>query len=217
MGIGIILIGYVMLQYGVPLLANASFILSGNSKDDVVANKKNETVFVDVPVFDSIVDATNTATISVRGSSKKDTTVNLYVNDELVDKIDTDSDGSFEFKRVTLEEGKNSLKANVTENNKDSEFTEEITVSYLKKAPEITLDSPSDGQEYKGDEKTAQVKGKTDPDVKVTVNDAWAIIDGDGNFSYNLPLHDGENVIKIVGIDPAGNKTEMEQKIKYSP
>lgn len=217
MGIAILAIAYVFVAYGIPFLANASLMLAGSTKEDVILQTKEKTVFIEPPIFDSFPEATNTATITLTGISKKGTTVSLYVNDELVDTIDTNSDENFTFKRVALEEGKNFIKARASENNKKSDFTETIAIRFLKDAPEITLESPNDNQKYEKDEKTAVVKGQTDPDIKVTVNDAWAIIDGSGTFTYNLSLHDGENSITIVGTDPAGNKTEIKRSVTYSP
>jgi len=60
------------------------------------------------------------------------------------------------------------------------------------------------------------VHGKTDPNVKVTINDFWAIVDDSGNYSYNLSLKSGDNPIKIVATDDAGNNTEKDLKISYS-
>ena len=70
---------------------------------------------------------------------------------------------------------------------------------------------------FEKDQSTVKVLGKTDPGVRVTVNGFWAVIDENNNFSYNLPLQNGENMIKIEAIDQAGNKTEKEIKVTYSP
>ena len=48
------------------------------------------------------------------------------------------------------------------------------------------------------------------------MNEFWAIVDAGGNFSYTLPLQNGENTIKVVATDEAGNKTEYEVKVTYS-
>lgn len=217
LGIGAVVLIIVMIQYGIPVLVNASYFLTGHAKDETEIKKKEGAVYIEQPILDEDFSATNSAAITINGSSKKDLTIQLYVNKELVDTTPTNSRGKFTFESVSLEEGRNSIKVRATDDNKDSEYSRELIISYIKKAPEVSIESPTDNQSYSKDEKTAQVKGKTDPEVKVTVNDAWAIIDGAGNFSYNLPLHDGENVIKIVATDPAGNKTEVEKKVTYSP
>ena len=59
--------------------------------------------------------------------------------------------------------------------------------------------------------------GKTDSGVRITVNGFWAVIDENNNFSYSLPLQDGDNAIKVVAQDQAGNKAEKEIKVTYSP
>ena len=60
------------------------------------------------------------------------------------------------------------------------------------------------------------VRGKVDGSSRVTVNGFWAVVDGSGNFSYNLPLNPGENKITIEVEDDAGNKTKVERKVTLS-
>ena len=59
------------------------------------------------------------------------------------------------------------------------------------------------------------VSGATDPGDSVSVNDRLAIVDKDGNFSYSLDLNSGDNKIKVVSSDPAGNQTTKELTVKY--
>jgi outer membrane lipopolysaccharide assembly protein LptE/RlpB len=48
------------------------------------------------------------------------------------------------------------------------------------------------------------------------VNGFWAVVDDNNNFSYTLPLQSGDNQIKIVAIDQAGNKAEKDLKVNFS-
>jgi bacillopeptidase F len=100
---------------------------------------------------------------------------------------------------------------------KESEFSNVLTVAFKSAPPSLNLDSPSDGQSFSKDQNTATVKGVTDPDVKVTVNGFWAITDSQGNFSYDLPLQNGDNKITVIATDMAGNKNEKDIKVTYSP
>lgn len=142
----------------------------------------------------------------------------LYLDGGLAGKMKVDKDANFFFEDITLSKGTNTITAKaLDENGKESENSNPITVLLKTDSPQLSIDSPTEGQSFSKDDKTAQVLGKTDPGAKVTVNDLWAIVDENGNFSYSLPLRDGENVIKIVAVDEAGNKTEAERKVSYSP
>lgn len=57
-------------------------------------------------------------------------------------------------------------------------------------------------------EKDLVIKGKTEPGATVTINDNAVKVDNDGSFTTKLTLKIGPNTIKVVAVDPAGNKTE---------
>lgn len=214
--LGIAVIVFVLIKFGMPMLINFSLLLTG--KDTAVFKSKNSASFVPPPVLDPLFDATNSAQINISGKASKDETIKLYVNGELIDKIKANDDNTFEFKNVALKDGENSIRTKAQrENKEESDFSQQIIVVYKKDPPSLTIDSPSDGQSFSKDENSANVSGKTDSSTKVTINDFWAIVDDTGNFSYNLSLKEGENQIKIVTTDIAGNKTQKEIKVNYSP
>ena len=102
-------------------------------------------------------------------------------------------------------------------NEKESDFSNTIITAFKNAPPSLSLNSPTDGQSFSKDQNIASIKGATDTDAKVTINGFWAITDSNGNFSYSLPLQNGENKIRVEAIDIAGNKAIKEIKIIYSP
>lgn len=196
-------------------MVNLTLFLSG-SKSSEVSTQNNSIQFISPPIINTLSSATNSANIIISGNSSPNQTINLYVNSSLIDKVQTKSDGSFTFME-SLTPGENTIKANATSNNKTSDFSDIETVIFKSSLPSLAVDSPSDGQVFSKDQNTVQVKGKTDSDVKITVNDLWVIVDENNNFSYNLPLKNGENPIKVVAIDQAGNKKEIDLKVIYNP
>ena len=116
-----------------------------------------------------------------------------------------------------IKPGENNIVAKTVVDNKESDPSNTITTILKSAPPSLNLFSPSDNQSFSKDQNMTEVKGTTDPDVKVTVNGLWAITDSNGNFEYSLPLQNGENTIKISATDLAGNKTEKEVKVTYSP
>lgn len=214
--LGIAFIVFALIKFGMPLLINFSLLLTGKDTGDF--KSQNSASFVPPPVLDPLFDATNSAQIKISGKATKDETIKLYVNGELTDNVKVKDDNGFEFKNVTLKDGENSIRTKAQrENKEESDFSQQIIVVYKKDSPSLTIDSPSDGQSFLKDENSVNVSGKTDLEAKVTVNDFWAIVDDLGQFSYNLSLKIGENQIKIVATDIAGNKTQKEIKVSYSP
>jgi bacillopeptidase F len=185
-----------------------------SGKDTQTSSEKP--AYVAPPTLNDTFSATNSATVSLSGSSIKNAKITLFVNNAQVDTKQVNSNNTFSFDSVRLTHGDNSIKVQAEISGVKSDFSNAISISYLNKSPELSLDTPSDGTEFHKDQKSVDIKGKTDPGIKVTVNDFWAIVDTDGNYSYTLPLHDGDNDIKVIASDDAGNKTEKDIKVKYS-
>lgn len=217
--LGIIVVVGFLVKFGMPLLINSTLLVINAKNEDSQEQSKTKTVsFIPPPILDPTFNATNSANVTISGSAGENQKVNLYLNGELIDSQSVKTDGRFYFKNIKIINGENIIKTKaVTESNKQSEFSNILTITFKNTPPTLSLDSPSDGQSFSKDDKYANVSGKTDPGVKVTVNDLWAIVDTDGKFSYSFPLQNGENKIKIQAVDEASNKTEMERKVNYSP
>lgn len=211
--LGIILVLFILIKFGIPLLINFSLFIAGSKDDEEI--KKNERTFISPPILNSIPSATSSADVVISGFASPKQNVELYINDNLIDKMLADDKGLFSFE-AKINNGQNIIKAKTIINNKESEFSSSISVTFRNKAPNLNIDSPSDGQSFSKDQASIDVQGSTDADFKVTVNDFWAITDGLGNFSYRLPLANGENKIKIIAEDLAGNKTEKEITVNSS-
>lgn len=211
--IGIVLILGILWKFGLPFLATASFMLAGGHQQ---TTEKEKPAYVSPPTLHDTFSATNSAKISISGSTVKDATVSLFVNNAKIDSIQVKDKNTFSFDNVSLIHGENTLKTQADIQGVKSDFSNIVTITYLNKAPELSIESPSDGAEFHKENKVIDITGKTDPGVKVTVNDFWAIVDTDGNYSYSLSLHDGDNEVKVVASDDAGNKTDKQIKVKYS-
>ena len=215
---GIFIIIFLIAKFAIPLISSSTLFVI-NAKNPISSSNTNATFtsFVAPPVLDSMPNATNSAYIKITGTGQEKQTIKLYINDELVDKKDVEKNNRFSFSNIKINEGENTIKVKAVKNGKESSFSSEATVAFQKNPPKLTIDSPSDNQSFSKDDRFANVSGQTDPSAKVTVNDLWAIVDSDGKFSYKLPLQNGENKIKVVATDDAGNKTELERKVTYSP
>lgn len=214
--LGIIVITGLLVKFGVPFLVNLAVFVSG-SKESSKSSSFNTQDFIASPILNSIPDATNSAKTIVSGSALPDMSVKLYINDNLVDTTNTDEQGLFSFGEVKLSKGENTIKALVeSRSGKESNPSNLATILFKDDPPSLSVDNPKDGQTFSKDENNVNVSGKTDSGAKITVNDYWAVVDVNGNFSYNLRLKDGENPITIKAVDQAGNTTETKITVSYS-
>ena len=216
---GIIVILFVLIKFGVPALINFSLFLAHN-KDQAAATKtssQSPSILLP-PSLNQSFTATNSATITVTGTATANQKVELYVNNNLTDIVSTKNDGSFTFKDVSLISGQNTIEAKAKVDNKESDFSEPIMVSYEKSAPSLSVDSPQDNQTFSGgNQQDITVKGKTDNNnIHVTVNGFWATLDANGNYSYTLHLQNGSNQIKVIAQDEAGNQTEKDITVNFN-
>ena len=212
--LGIVVVLFILFKFGIPFLINVTLFISGGKSTQ--STKQDQTVFVAPPVLNPIPSATNSAQIVISGIASSKQSIELYVNGDLTNKEKTKDDGTFSFEE-TLKPGVNTIKTKATIDSTSSEFSQDIIVLFKNDSPMLSINSPTDGQSFSKDQNTVTVSGSTDPDVKVTVNDFWAIADENNNFSYTFLLHDGNNQIKVLAVDLAGNITEKDLKVIYTP
>ncbi|HEX8932029.1 MAG TPA: hypothetical protein VF810_02650 [Patescibacteria group bacterium] len=210
---GIIIIIILMATFGINFLINFSLWVKHPSQN--VISNKDSVIYIAPPVLNSLSEATKSAQITVSGYAGDKQTIKLYVNGKFVDQAMVNKDKQFSFDNVALAKGNNELKAKAINNDKkESDYSTIVNITYVDKPPALDISYPQDGQTISKGDSPIKVTGKTDPGIKVTVNDFWAITNDDGNFSYSLPLNDGDNTIKIVATDNAGNQTTKELKVK---
>lgn len=86
-------------------------------------------------------------------------------------------------------------------------FASYLIVEYIKfnRPPSLKVDWPS----YS---KVVEIKGNTDIESTVKINQSLVVVDQDGNFSKKIELSNSESKIIVESISPAG-KTTIEEKI----
>lgn len=213
--IGIVLVLFILFKFGIEALINFSLFLGGNKNSQNLKSSSNQFNFVASPILDPLPTATNSAKITISGVSDKDRIITVYINNKKVDEIETDNKGHFSTDE-NLVKGENVINVKAKYKEKQSDLSNSYNVIYKNSAPKLELTSPNDGQTFNKDQNKANVSGQTDSDVTITINGFWAVIDDNNNFSYILPLQNGDNQIKIEAIDQAGNKTEKTIKVNYS-
>lgn len=213
--LGIALVIAAVFKFGIPLLVNFSLLIAGSKVTS--GQQQNTQNFIAPPALNPTYTATNSASVTITGFGSDKQTIALYVNGELIDKKETEKDGTFTFEDVEIPKDENTIKTRAIQEGKESDFSNELVIRYKKDPPTLSIDEPSENQQFTKDDDTARVFGIAQEAQIVTVNGFRAIVESNGSYSYTLRLQHGENTIKVEAIDEAGNKKEMERKVTYTP
>lgn len=161
---------------------------------------------VDVPTITSPKDGsfTNQGTVTVEGTASPSTKVHILNNGKDVKTVDAVDNGTFSAD-IDLTEGENVLTAKASVDSGSTEQSAPVKVVYDKTNPTLTIDSPKNNT--KTNRETVTVEGSvSDANLDtVKINGQKATV-ADGKYSKRIMLENGENVIKVVAQDKAGNK-----------
>lgn len=193
------------------ILKSSSFV--GGLGKDSDAQASQEDFFGNLDV-DALPSATNSAQFIVSGSVSNFDIVEVYVNKSKKKTKILDGKDTFSEKISGLEKGKNEvyIKA-LTEDKKHSDKSDVFTLMYKNEKPKLEISEPADNT--KTDKTEIAIMGITDKDVSIRVNDLPTVVDSQGGFRYTVRLKEGENKIKVVAEDDAGNIEQKELTISY--
>lgn len=216
--IGIVLVIFITLNFG-PYLIGAV-----GSAIDLISGKSNQSSNIktdgslEPPLLDPLPQATPSDFINISGRSfYPEGEVELFVNGSKFKSAQIDDSLDFNIKDVKLEPGENVFKVRIIIGERKSDFSQDYKIAYLKDKPKLEVEFPQDGASFSKADQEISVRGKTDPENTVKVNDFIAIVDSDGNFSYVYKLKDGENKLVISSENPAGQLSTKEIIVSYSP
>jgi hypothetical protein len=169
------------------------------------------------PRFEPIPKATNNQQFDIKGSTEPGADVELTVNGEEHELL-ANSDGEFQY-TANLETGENSIIAYSKDSagNKSPE-TDTQTIVYDNTPPQLDITKPQDGASFYGSkQRQLVIEGKTEANTQVSVSGRHVVVDGNGGFTYLMTLSEGENALAIKVQDLAGNITEKDMTVTYSP
>ncbi len=87
-------------------------------------------------------------------------------------------------------------------------YSEEMGILKDLEAPEIEIIEPKGG--VKTESENIEIKGKTEPGVKLLINKIEVKLNNGGEFTSRIKLKDGENELVIEAIDNFGNKATQK-------
>lgn len=158
----------------------------------------------------------NPQEIQIRGWAQSGYEVRVYLNDKPIGQLLAGKDGRFSLdtQNLPLVEGKNKFYATTLKGSRESKPSQIQEVIYDKTPPklEVTL------SEVNPKEVSVEISGSSEPRATVTINGHRAIVTLQGTFTYTLTnLQNGENRVKVVARDEAGNETVIEKSVIYDP
>ncbi len=204
---------YFIFTFGIKLLLNSSSFIAGLfPQPSTKPLFKTEDIFSSIDV-NSIPQATNSAKFIISGSVLNFDILDFYINAKKVKEIESSSD-TFSEEIGDLEKGDNNVY--VLAKSKDSKIeknTITYKVLYKNEKPKLDIGEPSDNSTTNNQE--IKVKGSTDKETYVRINDLPVVVDAGGNFETMVRLKDGDNQIVITASDIAGNMETKFLKVTY--
>lgn len=202
---------------GIPSLINLAVAL-GNSKAASKFNQETDTIPPAPPQVNIIPVATTSANLDISGSAEAGTTIYLYQDNTKAQETTADNLGNFAFLNLTLADGSTSFYTQSIDSagNQSHNSTVQI-ITFDNQPPQLEITQPTDGSRFYGvTEQFIDIAGQTDPAATVFLNDRQLVVTGDGAFATKQELREGDNQLKFIATDEAGNKTETEISVNFS-
>jgi len=170
-----------------------------------------------VPIlFEVPPEATFSAQLKLDGYADPNSKVVYVLNGDQVEEDEVTEEGQFS-QEIQLEKGENQLTIYaVNESGTESLQSKSDQIIFDDEPPTINIVEPEPDSviELKRNRNTS-VSGETEPLSKVYLNDRLIMVDGSGQFHSTYYLDEGDNTLNFVAIDPAGNRSELEIKVKF--
>lgn len=208
-----IILVFVLIKWGFPLFVR---VIAG--KGETVSRSSDDIIPPQPPSLSALPEATNAGEINVEGFTEQGASLELMINDTLSKSDKAKDDGTFIF-LASLSTGVNRVQVRATDEAGNASLSEVKLVTVDKEPVSLTISSPKDGTEYIGkNSQSVEIQGKTNKtNTQVIANSSFIDVNRDGTFTHRLQLSPGENVIKIIASDKAGNQDEKTIKLIFTP
>jgi hypothetical protein len=217
-GFGVLTVGIIVIFifFGLPLVARFVGFITDLRKGGSPVQIEDTTPPAP-PIFERFQEYTNEDKLKISGKTEPGATVILFLNND-DEEVVANKDGEFSY-NFKLRKGENTISAKAKdEAGNESQESKIYDVVFDNEAPDLEITSPEEGQEFFGSkERQITIEGITDEDASLTINDRVVAVDEDGTFAFLTTLGEGENNFNIKSTDKAGNQTEMDFKVSFTP
>ena len=209
----VLILGFIF-TLGIKILLNTSiFVANIFNKNQITPTVANEDVYGSISI-DNIPTATNSARIVVSGSVVNYSILRFYINGDKIKEKILDSSDNFSEEIGDLVSGNNEVFVKVlTKDQKKSKNSTVFKVFYSNQKPKLDISEPSDNS--KTSQQDLTIKGTTDKEVFIKVNDIPVVVDANGSWETSVKLKDGDNQIVITASDTAGNMESKTITVNY--
>jgi len=208
------LIIYFIFTIGIRFILNASvFIANLTAKKTQNQLTKIDDTYGSIDI-DSIPTATNSSKISVGGSVVNLSTIEFFLNGEKVKQVALNASDSFAEEIGDLKTGQNTVFVKgMFKDSNSSKQTKEFNVLYKSEKPKLEISEPSD--KAKTSKSEIKIKGSTDKETFIKINELPIVVDAQGNFESIVQLKEGDNSFTVVAMDIAGNSETKLISVTY--
>lgn len=121
---------------------------------------------------------------------------------------------------ATVQNGAHTVRVNASDNDDNAAIEKTASFTVDTVAPTLNITAPP--ETLVTNERQITVSGKASPDCKVTIkvknaDQGTVTLDGTGQFSKQITLSPGENVILITATSLAGKVTTVTREVTYDP
>ncbi len=205
-----------ILTIGLRLILNFSIFIANFFPQQKVSKEtfKNTPIYGNFTI-DEIPTATNSSRFIVAGSLINYDKLEFYLNNNKVKEKEFLNFDNFTEVIDGLKEGENNfyIKASIKANPQLTKKSQVYKIILKTEKPKIEITEPADKSTVAIQE--IFVKGKTDKEVFIKIDDLPITVDVNGNFVTSIRLKEGENIIQIQAADIAGNITTQTLTINY--
>jgi len=121
-----------------------------------------------------------------------------------------------EYQRGALVDGKYFWRVSyIYEDELESEYSPVRTFVVDTTPPGMEISFPQGGEEI--EDEFVKVRGRTDKDCRVKVNDKPVFVDDEGNFVAAVYLGQGKNIITVQSEDEYGNVATLQREVEATP
>lgn len=207
-------IGFVIIFFFVlmPRLVNLFFNIVGTGE---ISFEDKDQFPPQIPIISTRLEATTSSEVILSGYGEAESELVVVVNGEEQDRFKIDENGEFEIKAI-LTEGENLIVVYGIDEDENESETREISITVDTEAPTLLINDLEDDKQIElKKNQNLKIEGTTEVGSNLKLNDRSIYIDSEGNFSTSFYLNEGDNTLKFVVTDQAGNKIERELKIGF--
>jgi hypothetical protein len=214
----ILLILLALVFGGIPLLVKIAVTFSDINNINSPIEQIDKTPPAP-PQISTPPEAIKTNPLTLSGFAEPGSKVQIFLSGIQYKEVIAAEDGTFMADSINLNEGLNVLYVlAVDKAGNQSKPSTKVTVILDSKEPLLEISQPQNSARFNGDkQRKIQILGRTEVEAFLTINNSSEILDKDGNFASFFTLNEGENTITVTALDLAGNKTEKQIKVTYTP